>query len=87
MTRLNQQQPTYVCTLKSQTNPCYLVHKRVQPFCLALNQKTAVKGWKKAAGICAVPVADHQMKTWMLETFQTLVQLAIFRLHLRLGQC
>jgi len=36
----------------------------VQPFCLALNRKAANKGWKKAAEICAVPVADHQMKTW-----------------------
>ena len=61
---LDQQQPTYVCTLKSQTNLCYLVHKRMQPFCLALNRKAADKGWKKAAGICAVPVVDYQMKTW-----------------------
>ena len=42
----------------------YLVHKRMQPFCLALNRKAADKGWKKAAGICAVRVVDYQMKTW-----------------------
>ena len=40
---LDQQQPTYVCTRKSQTNLCYLVHKRMQPFCLALNWKAADK--------------------------------------------
>ena len=40
---LDQQQPTYVCTLKSQTNLCYLVHERMQPFCLALNRKAGKK--------------------------------------------